>query len=94
MGGFYNGEYLNHVERYDCQTDTWEVIAPMNKARSSHTAIAMPSGYIYVFGGWMGHERYDITNNTWTHLSDLFSGKCGISPIPAPKYDKFYTFGG
>ena len=42
----------------------------------------------------MGHERYDIQTNTWTYLTDLNTGKCGLSPIPTPKYEKFYTIGG
>ena len=58
----------------------------MKDARSLHTAIALPKGYIHVFGGWIGHERYDIKKNEWTSLSDLTYGKTGMVPIPSPDF--------
>ena len=46
----------------------------------------MPNGFIHVFGGWMGHERYEISKDEWTTLEDLNNGKSGTCPIPSVDY--------
>ena len=78
IGGYNDGKSINHVERYDLHTNKWEDVEPLMEARSSHTAIAMPKGFIHVFGGWVGHEKYDIKNDKWIKLSDLTFAKSGM----------------
>lgn len=38
IGGF-NGQPLNHVERYNVMRDSWEFLAPMNEKRFMHSAV-------------------------------------------------------
>jgi hypothetical protein len=42
---------LASAELYDPQTDAWSAVAPMNLARTEHSATALPSGNVLVAGG-------------------------------------------
>ena len=54
----------------------------------------MANGYIYVFGGWVCHERYNIKKNKWKRIKDMSTGKSGISPVPNLDGTGFYILGG
>lgn len=49
-GGPCSGPGLASVERYDIDTNTWELVAPMPVALSDRAAVKV-GGKIYVFGG-------------------------------------------
>lgn len=44
---------LNSVERYDPETNEWQLIAPLNVARRALSAVTLPDG-IYAMGGFDG----------------------------------------
>lgn len=44
---------LNSVERYDPETDEWELVASLNVPRRALSAVTLPDG-IYVMGGFDG----------------------------------------
>ena len=99
IGGFQDGKRLGHMERYCPDQDKWEVLAEMNEARSSHTAISMPDGFIYVFGGQAGNlvsnvERYDIEKNEWNSFNSLMQGKSNFTVVPSTDSSKLYLIGG
>ena len=50
IGGRGGQSNLNHNERYDHQTDSWETLEPLPTARSGLTASIL-SGAIFVLGG-------------------------------------------
>lgn len=73
--------FLDTLQVYDTQTQTWTTLTPMNEAKHGFQMAAY-NNYIYVFGGftfsdqhkpqWKSVdtiERYDINNNTWTTLN-------------------------
>ncbi|KDR11165.1 kelch-like protein 10 isoform X2 [Zootermopsis nevadensis] len=79
MGGFYGGLRLSTAERYDCETDQWSLIAPMNKKRTFASA-AVLNDKIYVAGGDDGNncinylnsvEVYDPDTNRWTFVAPM-----------------------
>lgn len=42
---------INKCERYNLETDTWDVIAPMNKKRKNTSLWSFGNKHIYAFGG-------------------------------------------
>ena len=69
-GGYTGGSAKSLVQRYNPHTDEWNLVAPMAAPRSDHGA-ATVQGYLYVVGGTEGTlavERYDATNDTWSHV--------------------------
>ena len=66
------------VDAYDPAADSWQQVAPMPTARSSHAA-AVVDGNIYVMGGCLpgselfsdALEAYDPVADTWTTLASL-----------------------
>jgi len=75
-------EYLDSVEAYDPETDTWEFVASMALRRSCITSSAtVLDGKIYIFGGWDGGPRihdliemYDPETDHWVAV--------GRAPVP------------
>jgi probable HAF family extracellular repeat protein len=71
------------VERYDAQSDTWTVLAPLPSARADAAAAYDGQGHVLVFGGYdaLAAARatevlsYDIAADTWSVLGQL--------PLPA-----------
>jgi probable HAF family extracellular repeat protein len=67
------------VERYDAQSDTWTVLAPMPEGRAAAAAVFDGQGHILVFGGYdaLGQVRassvlsYDIASDSWSVLGQL-----------------------
>ena len=98
-----DGQYLDSVETYDPQTDSWQQVASMPHARHSHAAAAM-GGKIYVSGGdspgdgGEHHETvstlmvFDPQADTWTQLEDM--DKCRADHASAAIGGKLYVFGG
>src|SRR6266567_1100522 len=75
------GPYLNTVEKYDIDTDTWSAVAQLPSARSDLAAVAH-GGKIFVFGGCNDTgvtdevDMYDPQTNTWT---------TGLAPMPTKR---------
>ena len=82
-GGTNNQSCMNSVERYDPNTDSWELLANLNEGRRALSTISF-DGFIYAIGGMnvkdciSSVEKYDFTNNTWTVVGHLTSPKCTI----------------
>ena len=74
---------MNSVERYDPNTDSWELIANLNEGRRAMSVISF-DGCVYAIGGMnvkdciSSVEKYDIGSNTWTIVGNLTSAKCTI----------------
>ena len=92
------GPYLDTVEKYDIDTNTWSPVAPLPNQRSDMAAVAH-GGKIYVFGGCSSTgvtkevDIYDPQTNTWT---------TGAMPMPTARAslvaghsgNKVYAIGG
>ncbi|XP_021927989.1 kelch-like protein 10, partial [Zootermopsis nevadensis] len=86
MGGFYGGLHLSTAERYDCETDQWSLIAPMNTGREDASA-AVLNNKIYVAGG--RHDKnflnsvevYDTDIDQWTFVAPMLSGRGRFSCV-------------
>ena len=78
LGGYYDGDFLSLVERYDPATNTWEAVASMSTARLGH-GCAVVDGKLYALGGKNGHralylssvERYDPATNAWEGVASM-----------------------
>jgi N-acetylneuraminic acid mutarotase len=82
------GPYLNTVEKYDIDTDTWSPVAPLLNGRSDLAAVAH-GGKIFVFGGCTGTasapsvsnevDIYDPQTDTWTTGSTpMLTGRASL----------------
>ena len=79
-----NQTALTSVERYDPDTDTWEMVAPMKTARSESSA-AVLDGKLYVAGGQSEPldistiistvERYDPSANVWEEVAPMIKAR-------------------
>ena len=95
------GPYLGTVEKYDIDTDTWSMVAPLPNPRSDMAAVAH-GGKIFVFGGCTGTasapsvtkevDMYDPQTNTWTRLADMTTARASL--VAGHSGDKVYTIGG
>jgi hypothetical protein len=82
-GGFDGNDQVAAVDIFDPSTDTMTTAAPMNFARSSHTATAfypginnpkvlLAGGFNPAFGFQMNQcEMYDFETDTWTIIAPL-----------------------
>ncbi len=96
------GSNGTHCERYDGNTDSWEVIAPMVSGVAD-AATACDGSRILVFGGFdaTGSSRstnvalYDIATDTWsdTAVPDLPVGVSGARAVVGSD-GRFYVLGG
>src|SRR5712691_4872400 len=81
------GPYLQTVEKYDIDTDTWSAVAQLPNQRSDMAAVAH-GGKIYVFGGCTGTasapsvtdevDMYDPQTNTWTTLPSMMTARASL----------------
>lgn len=82
VGGQENSDtYLNSVDYYSPESNTWTSVAPMNFRRAECEVCAL-QGHLYVLGGRFGNqlkmdahiyssiERYDPIANEWTLVSN------------------------
>jgi N-acetylneuraminic acid mutarotase len=77
IGGFYEGERLPSMERYDALTGQWSAVAAMSTARHSFGACVI-AGEIYVTGGSDENriivssvEKYSPSSDTWSAVVPL-----------------------
>jgi N-acetylneuraminic acid mutarotase len=81
IGGFQDGCALDSVHRFDPATNTWSTLASMTFARATLQTFVL-DGSIYAIGGWNSSperalrmvERYDVSSDTWTVVSDMAMG--------------------
>ena len=86
LGGYTDDDQVGcvaagRVDAYDPVADSWQQLAAMPTARSSHAA-AVVDGKIYVSGGSLDScehsdalEAFDPVTNTWTTLASLSGGR-------------------
>ncbi len=97
--GGWNRSFLNRVDRYHIQNDSWSHVAPLNIKRNHHVSISY-QGKIYVFGGHNSKqkygivevEQYDPTKNTWKIISKMQNPRYSFSG--GLHKNKVYLFGG
>ncbi len=90
------GPYLQTVEKYDIDTDTWSAVAPLLTPRSDLAAVAH-GGKIFVFGGCAGTvtnevDMYDPQTNTWTTLPSMTTARASL--VAGHSGDKVCAIGG
>jgi len=76
LGG-YDGtlnSFLSSCEKYDLETDEWKPVSSMMIAKCAFGTTTVANRYIFVVGGYDGHERlntiekYDAKIDKWTML--------------------------
>ena len=88
LGGSDGSSYLDTVERYNAQENTWTHMTSMINIRSSHAAAAMDN-YIFVVGGNDGSsslksvEKYDPKENTWTRMPPMSTRRSNLGGVVA-----------
>ena len=89
---------MDRVDMYDPAVDSWQPMAAMPTARSSHAA-AVVDGKIYVSGGYLptgvysdALEAYDPVADTWTTLASLSEARAFHAS--AAVHGKLCVFGG
>src|SRR5713101_7560380 len=91
------GPYLQTVEKYDIDTDTWCFVAPLLTPRSDLAAVAH-GGKIFVFGGCSDTgvtkevDMYDPQTNTWTTgLASMPTARASL--VAGHSGNKLYAIG-
>lgn len=67
-GGYDGVSALNSVECYDPLSNSWRIVAPMQRARSAAAAISL-NDRIYVIGG---HDGSQIESSVYINIICLF----------------------
>jgi len=98
MGGRDGAHFLDTVEVYDPQADSWQRVASMPRELHWHAAAVM-GGKIYVTGGENNQEStlkkvcvYDPQADAWTRLASM--GTARDRHASAAVGGKLYVFGG
>lgn len=103
VGGFAapEGSTTDKVARYDIDSRTWTVMAPM-PVGVNHPAVAASGARLYVFGGYTANgelaretdalQRYDPATDTWTTLTG--SGIPRAAATLAVHRGRLYAIGG
>lgn len=98
IGGHDGTSYLNTVERYDAQLNTWHNdIAPTSSCRTS-VGVAVLDSYMYAVGGQDGVsclnfvEKYDPQANVWKRVSSMSTKRLGVAVAVLGGY--LYAIGG
>jgi len=94
IGGHNN--YVNSIEVYDLNSDTWTVVGYMQTYRG-YCASSVVDGNIYLTGGFDGEnytlvEVYDPLANSWGEKSSMLNPKWGHYSVHLD--GKIYVFGG
>ena len=94
--GGYSGDSLCSVEYYD--GEIWRYATPMNTKRSGVGAVTLPSGRIFVIGGYDGVSRqrttefYDPETKTWIFGPSLETARSNFATCRIRGY--VYAIGG
>lgn len=70
------------VERYDCNSDTWTLVAPISTPRDA-VGVCLLGDKLYAVGGYDGQqyldevECYDPQSNEWSKAAPLCTGRAG-----------------
>lgn len=87
-GGHAQGTILDSAELYNSETQTWETLPKMIKARKMCSGVFM-DGKFYVIGGTVSNnklltcgEEYDLQNGTWREIENMALGLSGASSAP------------
>ncbi len=93
------GPYLQTVEKYDIDTNTWSPVAQLPTPRSDLAAVAH-GGKIFVFGGCSSTgvtgevDMYDPQTNTWTTTGLMPMSTARASFVAGHSGGKVYAIGG
>ncbi len=86
---------LKSVERFDPETNSWEMVAPMADKRINF-GVGVLHGFIYVVGGHNGAmhlstvEKYDPHRDTWTTVMPMEMARTGeCSDVTFASYAQF-----
>lgn len=88
---------IHEYIRFDLKNRTWDVMASLNVAQSSASAVVM-NGLIYVAGGQdehvfkHDHESYDPANNAWLQLAPMKYSRYSFALIQLNGF--LYAIGG
>jgi N-acetylneuraminic acid mutarotase len=98
--GGHSATYMNTVEEYDPQRNTWAVVqATLLPQGRGYAASAVAGGKLYVFGGLMGGNpisavlQYDPATRTWTTMTPMPTARYGAVAVAAGN-GKIYVAGG
>ncbi len=93
------GPYLQTVEKYDIDTNTWSPVAQLPTPRSDLAAVAH-GGKIFIFGGCSSTgvtgevDMYDPQTNTWTTTGLMPMSTARASFVAGHSGGKVYAIGG
>jgi len=90
-GGENNGAQ-SYVDVYNPSLRTWSIAPNMRDPRAKHAAILLPSGKVFVFGGFQGEpfstasaEFYDPANGgSWTFIASMSDSRGGLTATLLP----------
>ncbi|RXE58134.1 Kelch repeat-containing protein [Acetivibrio mesophilus] len=97
-GGTNGTHYLNTLEEFDPDTNTWTQKAPMSQKRSGVGIVEADNGKIYAIGGFDGNsylntvEEYDPINDSWTVKTSMNAPRSNFGI--AFTAGKIYVMGG
>jgi len=90
---------LKSAERFNLETNSWEVIAEMSTPKRSLSCVTLPDG-IYSIGGYDGSkylrslEKYDIRTGKWVSLAPMKHARCTFSAVASADCQFIYAIGG
>jgi N-acetylneuraminic acid mutarotase len=97
--GGWNYGYLNTVEAYDSNTNTWSSLPSMPTARY-YLGAASANGRIYAIGGTTATqaaidtaEAYDPTSNSWSTVAPMPTAREALAVVAASN-GKIFAIGG
>ncbi|XP_068679945.1 kelch-like protein diablo [Montipora foliosa] len=80
VGGEIHNSVFSNVRRFNCESNEWDEVAPMNKHRDG-VGVAVYSGHIYAGGGCDGDvalssvECYNPNTDKWTYVQPMACGR-------------------
>jgi hypothetical protein len=83
--------YLDSVELFDPDTQSFQPGPPLSTPRAGHVAIALPDGRVLVAGGWTGQgatasaEIYDPATGQWTAPGEMTDARESLMAVPLPE---------
>ncbi|KAL3699337.1 hypothetical protein R1sor_017359 [Riccia sorocarpa] len=91
-GGSCNGKLLKSVERYNPETDSWELLPDLHTGRKSCSGFVM-DGKFHVIGGQenggkkiTSGESFDTVTKTWTLIEDMWPASFVTSSVATPPF--------